>query len=124
MSSPLTSNDKGMYQFRLRPCYNSDELLIEFTKGTENSTFFEDLFKAIRILQPENAETIDVWMNDEIWWIITTSEGNLMLTMDNYDFAFIMSPNFQDLIQKVAQLLELDARFTREEVDFKTFKVH
>lgn len=112
----------ALYNYHFRPGYGSDELLIEFISGVENETFISDLLDTIKSIQPAIIDLNDLWMNDEVLYSINSTIGTFTLSKDIWDLAFIMAENNQPCIEKINQLLLMDNRFEKIDVDFNTYK--
>lgn len=112
------------YKYHYRPEYGSESLLIEFINGVEKEAFWADLFDAIKEINPKLAGREDLWMNDEILYIINSDLGQFTLSKDIWDFAFLMSDNNQTCILQINNLLLNDNRFEKIEVDFNEFKLN
>ncbi len=104
------------YKYRCRPEYGSGNLLIEVISGVENDTFGTDLFDAIKEINPQLAGLEDLWMNDEILYIINSDLGDFTLSRDVWDLAFIMCDHNQACISKINTLLLNDNRFEKIEL--------
>lgn len=111
-----------MNTYRLRPCYGSSELLIEFIHGPENNSFFRELKNALQSLAIEITATEDLWMNDEVLLTLSSSAGTFTFSKDIWNFAFIMANDNQECILKIDALLSKHALFIKQEVNFNDYK--
>lgn len=116
-------NNPAKYKYHYRPEYGSNRLLIEFITGVENKGFDNDLFDAINEIEPILIEEVELWLNDEILYIIKSNLGQFTLSKDIWNFAFIVANDNQDCIFKINNLLLSDNRFEKVEVDFNDFKL-
>ncbi len=107
------------YNYRCRPGYGSEELLIEFTSEVENPNFLTDLFDAIKEINPVLSDKERI--NEEINYTINTDSGQFSLAIDIWSLAFLMSDN-QECIFKINRLLIEDERFEKIEVNFDDYK--
>jgi hypothetical protein len=112
------------YKYHYRPGYGSENLLIEFISGVENDVFRTDLFDAIKEINPKLISREDLWMNDEILYLIDSDLGAFTLSKDIWDLAFLMADDNQSCILQINNLLFNDNRFEKIEVDFNDFKLH
>ena len=110
------------YKYRYRPGYSSENFLIEFFSGVENENFLIDLFDVLKELNPKIIGQEDLWMNDEVLFTVNSKLGQVTLSKDNYDLAFIMANDNQSCIEKIATLLYKDNRFEKIEVDNGNYK--
>ena len=110
------------YKYRLRPEYSSENLLIEFINGVENKSFLPDLLNSINEINPKTEKIADVWMNDEITFMISSEIGEFFLSKDIWNLAFIMSENNQECVNRINSILLNDERFEKVEVNFDDYK--
>ena len=113
---------ESKYNYHYRPGYGSNNLLIEFISGVESKNFGEDLFDAIKEINPKILGQTDLWMNDEFIYEINSNNGHFMLSKDIWDMAFIMSEDNQPCISIIDQILIRDKRFEKIEVDYNKYK--
>jgi hypothetical protein len=109
------------YKYHYRPGYGSDSLLIEFVSGVKNEAFGVDLIDAIKEINPTLEGCEDMWMNDEILYIINSDLGQFTLSKDIWDIAFLMAEDNQTCIHQINNLLLNDKRFEKIEVEFNDF---
>ncbi|PKL78498.1 MAG: hypothetical protein CVV25_11460 [Ignavibacteriae bacterium HGW-Ignavibacteriae-4] len=112
-----------MYIYSFRPGYGSDKLLIEFVKGVNNDTFLTDLKAALSQIEMKIDSTEDLWMNDEVLFIVNSSEGEFILSKDIWDCAFIMSDENQKCLNRINEVLNNNELFVREEVDYSEYEM-
>ncbi|ABG59708.1 hypothetical protein [Cytophaga hutchinsonii] len=115
-------SDKPLYAYHCRPGYGSENLLIEFIRGTETSTFTTDVLDALQEILPTVAGLEDLWMNDEIIYSINSVFGSFTLSKDIWDFAFIMADMNQPCIVRIDAILLADKRFEKINVNFDDYK--
>lgn len=109
------------YNYRCRPGYGSEELLIEFTSEVEKPNFLTDLFDAIKEINPVISNKESILLNGEISYTIKIDSGQFSLVIDSWNLAFLMSDN-QECIFKINRLLVEDERFEKIEVNFDDYK--
>lgn len=112
-----------MYNYRIRPGYGSEKLLIEFVKGVEKETFLTDLKEALSQIDLKFEEIEDLWVNNEILFHVNSSEGKFLLSKDLWDYAFIMADDNQECVKRIDVILSKDGNFIREEVDFSEYEL-
>lgn len=111
-----------MNKYRLRPAYGKKELLIEFVTGPEKDLFLADLEKTLTSIEPKIIGKGDLWVNDELLFELNTLHGKALLTLDTWDFAFIMAENNQELILKIDAILSKNENYLKEIVDFEKYQ--
>ena len=111
-----------MYKYKLRPGYKSSELLIEFFIKAANDDFKNTLFQALESLNLQQKGLTNLWMNDEVLIEFESNHGFFEISIDIWDGVFIMSPNNQDVIIKIDEILSKHNKFTKLEVDFSAYK--
>ena len=111
------------YKYRCRPGYGSENLLIEFISEVDNGTFGTDLFDALKEINPQISGREDLWMNDEFLFKITSDIGELIISKDNWEVAFLMADKNQSCILQINDLLLKDMRFEPLAVDFNDFEM-
>jgi hypothetical protein len=112
-----------MYSYKVRPEYGKENLLIEFVNGTENENFLQDLFGVLAPLNFKTLETMDAWMNDEVWLTISSSVGKFTLTKDIWDFVFILADEKnQSGLKAVEEHLATSGKFHKMDVDFSQYR--
>lgn len=112
------------YKYHFRPEYSSENLLLEFINGVENKSFLSDLLNSINEINPKIEEISDLWMNDEFILEVQSDIGNFSLSKDIWDFAFIISENNQECVNRINSILLDDNRFEKVEVNFDDYKQH
>lgn len=110
-------------KYRLRPAYGSSELLLEFTHGPEKETFLAELEAALGELEVKVKSAQDLWMNDEVMFVLDSNLGTFTLSIDIWDLAFIMAKHNQQLILKIDELLSQNSGFEKEIVDYSKYKM-
>lgn len=110
-----------LFKYYYRPCYGSDELLIEIFTNVDREDFMDSFYDGISVMEPIVEDVKDLWMNDEALFTVRTKFGDLLFSKDIWDTAFIMSKN-QDCLERVNTLLEQNARFHKVQVDFENYK--
>jgi hypothetical protein len=110
------------YKYHLRPGYGSDELLLEFFLDDTDTAFNTDLLATLQAINPQIEAVQDLWMNDEVIFQISSSEGSFSLSKDIWGFAFIMAGSNQLAVKHIAKILAHSALFEKEEVDFNNYK--
>ncbi|MEO5911840.1 MAG: hypothetical protein ABIP95_13195 [Pelobium sp.] len=109
------------YKYHFRPGFESDKMLLEFISNVENENFKTDILEAIANLNPEIIEKEEIWVNDEILYKISTKIGELILSIDNWNIAFISCEN-NDLMNQLNDLVIKSEKFEKVEVDFDNFR--
>ena len=99
------------YKFSFRPAYGSDKMLIEFITGAEREEFLPDFLDAIKSFHPKLESTLDLWMNDEIQFKVSSDLGDFLFSKDIWGFAFAWADENQHGIKTISDLLTLDNRF-------------
>lgn len=112
-----------MYIYRFRPSYGSDKLLIEFVKGVNKDTFLTNLNTALSQIEMKIESTKDLWMNYEVLFNVNSSEGEFILSKDIWDCTFIMTDENQVCLKRINIVLNKNALFAREEVDYSEYKM-
>lgn len=107
------------YIYRLRPGYGSDKLLLEFLLDSTDTAFIQDLLTTLKAMHPVVNSVKDLWMNDEVLWSVSSSQGAFLLSKDSWGFAFITAEENQSCLQLIDELLNNSSLFEKEEVDFK-----
>ncbi|GAB3867471.1 hypothetical protein GCM10028824_09930 [Hymenobacter segetis] len=95
---------------------------MEFLLDSSDADFNSDLLATIQDINPKIDGVIDLWMNDEVIFQISSSKGWFSLSKDIWDFAFIMADNNQPIIKLIAEFLGRSNLFEKEEVDFDDYK--
>ena len=121
MTAPQTTNQR--YQYYCRPGYGNTNLLIEFISIKEGTSFFNILYDALKSIGCKVEGTTDLWMNDEMLLSISSKKGNFEISVDAYDFIFIMADDNQEAITAIDAILQEDARFEKVLVDFSKYKL-
>ena len=121
MTAPQTTNQR--YQYYCRPGYGNTNLLIEFISIKEGTSFFNILYDALKSIGCKVEGTTDLWMNDEMLLSISSQKGNFEISVDAYDFIFIMADDNQEAITAIDAILQEDARFEKVLVDFSKYKL-
>lgn len=111
----------GRYKYKFRPGFKSQDLLIDFFSGVENSEFGTDLMYALQEIKPELVKTEDV-LNDEVLYFYSSNLGEFLLIKDIWNNAYIMAENNQNGIIAIELLLNVDSKFEKIEVDNNLFK--
>jgi len=110
---PLPNDTR--YKFSFRPAYGSDKMLIEFITGAEREEFLSDFLDAIKNFHPKLESTVDLWMNDEIQFVVNSDLGNFVFSKDSWGFAFVWSDENQPCVKGISDQLGLDNRFEKVE---------
>ena len=110
------------YIYRLRPGYGSDKLLLEFLLDSTDNAFVQDLLTTLKAMHPVVNSVEDLWMNDEVLWSVSSSQGAFSLSKDSWGFAFIMAEENQSCLKLIDELLNNSSLFEKEEVDFKKYE--
>lgn len=116
-------NEPTRHIYHLRPGYASDKLLLQFNLRAEPKDFVGDLFVAINGINPKEIKREDLWMNDEWLYTYSSDKGELQLSVDAWGFAFILADNNQHCILAIDELLAIDSRFEKVEVEFSNYKL-
>ena len=121
MAAPRKMDQR--YQYYCRPGYGSTNLLIEFIAIKEGTSFFNILYDALQSMGCSVKGTTDLSMNDEILLSISSNKGSFEITVDSYDFVFIMADDNQEAIAVIDSILQTDDRFEKIPVDFAKYKI-
>ena len=68
-----------MYKFTIRPGYQSQNLLIEFSVEQADQKFFDDLLVALKPVNASITSMEGLWMNDEVLLDFASSSGKFIL---------------------------------------------
>ena len=117
-----TRNLGTPYIYRLRPGYGSDKLLLEFILGSSDTEFIKDLLTALKDISPVIDSVADLWMNDEVLFSMSSTQGAFLLSKDIWDFAFITAEENQSCLKLIDSILSNNSLFEKEEVDFKNYE--
>ena len=109
----MPSPDDMRYKFSLRPAYGSEKMLIEFISGVEREEFLPDFLDALKSCHPKLESALDLWMNDEVQFVVDSDHGNFLLSKDAWGFGFVWSDENQHGVQNIHDLLSRDARFEK-----------
>lgn len=110
------------YTYCLRPGYGSEKLLLEFSLFDQDKVFKKVLLEALEDIHPEIEYGEDLWMNDEMLYHVISDKGKFQISIDNWDFAFIMAENNQHCIIFIDKILNGSPHFERQEVDFEKYR--
>ena len=111
------------YAYKLRPGYNSSELLIEFTKTGNANDFIEQLISLLKKNNFVYKDTSDIWMNDEIWIHLNSDNGKITITKDIWDFVFILGEQNQNDIIIIDKILIESGNYEKENVDYSEYNL-
>ena len=106
----------------MRPAYGSAELLLEFFIDSAEE-FLKDLFETLESIEPKVESLKDLWMNDEVLFNLTSTQGEFWLSKDIWGFAFIMAEKNQSCIIHINEILNKSNLFEKVEVDFEKYKI-
>jgi hypothetical protein len=81
----------------------------------------DDLFDALKSINPRISGVTDLWMNDEFLYHVDSDKGHFILSRDTWGFAFIISDDNQTCISTVDRILAQDERFKKIEVDHNKY---
>jgi hypothetical protein len=114
------------YTYYYRPGYGFENLLIEFLTGInrpeDHVPFIADLLDALSSLDAKVDDMEDVFVNDEYWFTISTTLGEVLLTINIWDMAFIIADNNQQALDEINSLLQKDGKFERVTFDFEKYR--
>jgi len=110
------------YTYKLRPGYNSKELLIEFTVGNRAAELIGDLNQILIANKFHYNRTEDLWMNDEVLHHFSHKLGSIIVSVDIYDSVFILGNPEQAAIIEIDIILDDHPYFTKEKISFDLFK--
>ncbi|WP_124981482.1 hypothetical protein [Nonlabens xiamenensis] len=110
------------YSYKLRPAYNSSEQLIEFVKIGDADRFIEKLLDLLSRNGFSYNGLPDVWMNEEVWLHLKSSNGKTTITKDIWDMIFILGKQNQTDIKKIDQILIDSGEFEKIEVNPEDYK--
>ncbi len=103
-----------LYTYKMRPEYNSKNLLLEFSQGVENENFISDLINELSVFEMKIFDIADLWMNDEVIMNLNSNIGNFILSKDIWGLAFILSDVNQEGIIKIDSILSKSNKFNRQ----------
>lgn len=110
------------YKYHYRPEYKSRKYLIEIFSGVEDKRFVSELFDSIKEINPKITGFEDLWMNDEVVFIVDSSLGKFSLSKDIWNLAFIMEEDNPECIERINAILMKDLRFEKVEVNPDNYK--
>lgn len=111
-----------IYNYHLRPEYDSENLLLEFFESGETN-LLADLFDILTHFKATNTKTEDLWMNDEVLYHFeSTLLGPFVMSKDVWGFVFIIAQDNQAALNKIDEYLINDNRFQKIKVDFNKYK--
>ncbi len=114
----------ALYKYQLRPEYRSENLLIEIISGFDADSptkFVSDLKEVISEIQPKITDIHDLWMNDEMFFCMTSDEGDFTVSVTIWGIAFIMASRNQKVILKIDSVLQNDANFEKLPVNLENY---
>jgi hypothetical protein len=112
-----------MKKFRLRPGFGSKELLIEFTAGPEKNNFIKSLEAALSSIKVVITGSGDLLTIDQMFFNANSDLGAFQISIDNWDIAFIMAKENQNVIKEIDFILSKNPDFIKELVDFKNYEL-
>ena len=107
-----------MFTFAIRPGNNTEELLIEFRKGSGSDEMILAMKKVLAEANADVIEKIDLWQNDEVIYKMKSQFGSFEISSDNYGCIFIMAPDNQPAIVAISSLLSKSNIFKSEAISF------
>ncbi len=117
------NHKKTDYSYKLRPAYNSDEQLIEFVKIGDADNFIKELLNLLAKNGFSFDDISDVWMNDEIWIHLKSSNGKITITKNIWDMIFILGEENQEDINRINQILVDSGEFEKIEINPEDYKI-
>lgn len=111
------------HQYHYRPAYGSEDMLIELVHTVDFGKFIVDLLEALKSINPQLTGLDDLWMNDEIIYTITSDHGSFLLSKDIWDCVFLMADHNQGCMAEINNLLFMDHRFEKVDIDHGHFKL-
>jgi hypothetical protein len=113
---------KREYSYKLRPAYSSADLLIEFENTGDSEIFLPYLLDLLQNNGFQRKETVDVWMNDEIWIVFSSDNGKIILSHSIWDIIFITGEHNQKDILRIDKILLDSGKFDKLKVNFDDYK--
>lgn len=110
------------YKYYKRPGYGTEKLLLEFILESPETKIENDLLSTLKDINPKIDSIIDLWMNDEVLFKISSDKGSFLLSKDIWGFAFIMADENQPVIECIDEILKNNSLFERQEVDFEKYR--
>ncbi|MFC1582513.1 hypothetical protein ACFL4W_03130 [Planctomycetota bacterium] len=113
-----------MYEFRLRPGYGNDKLLIEFLTDADEPGFLDALRGVIQkagFSLKESTGLLALANLGGTTYKLKGPHGVLTLDVDEYGLTFIMGEGNQEGIKYLGQLFEDNEAFEKQDVDFSEF---
>ena len=110
------------YTYLFRPGYGSDKLLLEFILDSTDTEFNQDLLTTLKDISPVIESIQDLWMNDEVLLVMSSTQGGFVLSKDIWGFAFITAEENQACLKLIDHILNNSSLFEKEEVDFKDYE--
>lgn len=114
---------KIVYTYKMRPGYGSPNFLIEFDIYPDMEQFVNELLDLLAHNGYKYQKTVDLWMNDEVMMILSSSNGNVHLSRDIWDMVFIMGDDNQTDIHNINKILQSDGRFKNEPYDVEEYRL-
>ena len=111
------------YTLKIRPAYNSDDLLLEFESVTgERPAFLGTLEDELTRIDAEQTDVDTHRRTRDEYLIAYDSDcGPFELDMDCWDLPFILAPHNQEAIEEIATLLRDSEAFVEVEADFSEY---
>ena len=111
------------YEYRFRPGYNSDSLMLEFSINDDlNKQFIIDFLETIKEIEPKLTSSEDLWMNDTLIHIFESNLGQFEISIDIWGGIFISSEENQNCLNKINKILESNDNFIKIEVNYEDYK--
>ncbi len=110
-----------MYRFKIRPAYNSSEMLIDFSIDEADDVFFGILYGALQGINPSKIDLKDLWVEEDVTLQCDSDLGKFEIVSDIYDLVFITANDNQKVILKIGELLSDHDAFIRQEDDASVY---
>lgn len=109
----------GMYKYKIRPGYQSEELLIEFAADAHDEQFIADLLSGLK----SGGVGFDSFRDLVFMHLVDMNSpaGPFQLEVDEWHFVWISAAKNQDAIHGVDRILQDSGHFEKEEVNYEDY---
>jgi hypothetical protein len=112
------------YTYKLRPAYDSDELLIKLDGKDQPNELQTDLILILEQNGFQLNELKDIWQNDELCFLFQSHNGIIVFSRDTvWDFFFLLGQNNnQSDILKLDIILSENPLFEKLNVNYSDYQ--
>jgi len=103
-----------MYKFKVRPGYQSSELLIDFNSDETDDLFFCILYESLKLINVSKIDLTRLWVDDEVIFHCDSDLGKFEIIRDEYGSVFIIAPNNKRVIKRIGELLDENYSFSKQ----------